>query len=88
MFRWGAKENLARLMEAQGHPEMAVRYLTDQPDGYLATGDLLKARNLLWKHPFAPESPDQVPNVLAPPDSEGPASSPASHSLERLGLDR
>lgn len=88
MFRWGAKENLARLMEAQGHPALAVRYLTDQPEGYLTAGDLLKARDLLWEHPFAPENPDEIPNVLSPPNSEGPDSSPASSSLERLGLDR
>lgn len=88
MFRWGAKENLARLMETQGRPKLAVRYLTDEPDGYLATGDLLKARDLLWAHPFAPESPDEVPNLPAPPDSEGPDSSPANSSPKRLGLDR
>jgi hypothetical protein len=88
MFRWGAKENLARLMESKGREELAVRYLTDQPEGYLTAGDLLRARELMWDHPFAPESADAVPSVIPGPETEGPESSPAHDSLEQMGIGR
>lgn len=88
MLRWGAKENLARLMKAKGREDLAVRFLTDQAEGYLTAGDLLQARDLMWDHPFAPEDADTVPRVIPGPETEGPESSPAHRSLERMGIGR
>lgn len=88
MYRWCAKENLARLAAAEGQDALAVRYLTDQEPNYLATGDLLKARDLLWPQPFAPEDPSAVPSVPAAPESEAPVSLPSTSTAQNLGLDR
>lgn len=62
MFRWGAQANLARLREAKGDPSRAVAYYSQGDPTTQGHGNLLRARELVWRDPTAP-----VPDPLPPP---------------------
>ena len=71
MFRWGAQSNLGRLNEAQGDLEEAVIYYSEPDPTAQHHGNLLRARDLVLKDPFAP-----VPAPLPPPPSSAPNAPP------------
>jgi hypothetical protein len=54
MFRWGAQANLARLREARGDLLKATAYYTANDPTTQRHGNLLKARELIWRDPTAP----------------------------------
>ena len=52
MLRWGAQTNLGRICEARGDRAGAIAFYT-QPDATTQRhGNLLRARDLVWAHPF------------------------------------
>lgn len=53
MYRWGARSNLGRLMEARGDLPAAIAYYSAPDPTTQRIGDLLRARDLLWRDPFA-----------------------------------
>jgi hypothetical protein len=56
-FRWGADANLGRIYEAMGEPRLALRHYTRNNPGaptWQRQGNLLRARELAWREPFAP----------------------------------
>jgi tetratricopeptide (TPR) repeat protein len=52
MFRWGANANLARIREARGDVEAAIGYYTQADPTPQGAGNLVKARELLWREPM------------------------------------
>lgn len=81
MFRWGAETNLAKIYEANGQTARAIRYYTLPQPTPQFHGNLLRARDLVWKHPF---TPGPTPPVVSPPagelgePSDAQAAAPAS----------
>ena len=65
MFRWGAASNLARIHAEEGQVATAIRYLTVEMPTPQTHGNLLRARDLIFRDPFAPLGP--VPAVVPPP---------------------
>ena len=63
-FRWGAQANLARLKEAKGDFAGAVAYFCAKDSTSQRHGNLLRARELVWRDPTAPCPPPLPP---APP---------------------
>jgi hypothetical protein len=64
MFRWGAQADLARLREAKGDAPGAIAYYAQNDPTSQRHGNLLRARELVWRDPTAPP-PKPVP--LPPP---------------------
>ena len=62
MFRWGAQANLARLLRGQGRPTPAAiaYYAADDPTTQ-RHGNLLRARDLVWRDPTAPAADPPPP---------------------------
>jgi hypothetical protein len=69
MFRWGAQSNLGRLAEAKGDRATATAYYSQKDPTTQRYGNLLRARDLVWRDPTAP-CPDPLPP--APPDDSAP----------------
>lgn len=65
MFRWGAHHNLGRLYEAEGRPELAARHYAQADPTGQSVGNRLRARPLIWSHPFVPDA--DVPPLPTPP---------------------
>jgi hypothetical protein len=58
MFRWGANTNLARIQEARKDDQAAISYYTQFDPTSQGTGNLLRARELVWRDPLSrPTSP-------------------------------
>jgi hypothetical protein len=55
MYRWGALSNLARLYDDQGKIPLAIRYYSEPKPTAQYHGDLLRARELVWRKPFVPD---------------------------------
>jgi hypothetical protein len=68
MYRWGAQSNLGRLHEQGGNLALAVRYYCEPKPTWQMHGDLLRARELVWRSPFVPGR--------TPLPQQGPAGSP------------
>ena len=66
MLRWGALANLARLAEARGDRAAALTYYLQNYQTSDRHGNLLKARQVAWDHPF--DEP-VAPLPTAPPDT-------------------
>ena len=64
MFRWGAQANLGRLCEAKGDTAGAIAYYTQVDPTAQRHGNLVRARELVWRDPTAPPPPPLPP---APP---------------------
>lgn len=64
MYRWGAESNLARLNEAKGSKDLAIRYYSELKPTWQEHGDLLRARELIWQNPFVPQS-KQLPQTTS-----------------------
>jgi len=76
MFRWGAHANLGRIYEAMGDSRRAIAHYTQVDPTMQYHGNLLKARELVWRDPTA-----AVPDPLPPAPKEftriaAPAASP------------
>ncbi|WP_165230262.1 tetratricopeptide repeat protein [Aquisphaera insulae] len=59
-FRWGASANLGRIYEALGDERQAIRHyaMTGVSDPtWQRHGNLLRARDLVFRHPFSADSP-------------------------------
>jgi hypothetical protein len=68
MYRWGAQSNLGQLNELKGNVPLAIRYYCEtKPTGQMH-GDLLRARDLIWKDPFVP-GPTQSPQGAPAPNT-------------------
>ena len=63
MFRWGAQANLGRLYEARGDDARAIAYYTQSDPTSQRHGNLVRARELVWRDPTA----DLPPPLPAPP---------------------
>jgi hypothetical protein len=61
MYRWGAQANLARLREAKGDVSKAIAYYSQNDPTAQRHGNLLRARDLVWRDPTAPR-PDPLPD--------------------------
>jgi hypothetical protein len=66
MFRWGAETNLAKLLEARGETALATAYFAQEMPTPQHHGNLLRARDLIWRNPAAPLAPRLPP--APPPD--------------------
>lgn len=68
LYRWGAHTNLGYIHEAQGRPIEAIRHLAEPQATPQEPANLLRARRLIWEHPFvpdAPETPADAPRTAA-----------------------
>ena len=61
MFRWGANANLARIHEARKDDQAAIDYYTRFDPTSQHAGNLLRARELVWRNPTA------QPAIAPPP---------------------
>jgi hypothetical protein len=62
MFRWGAQTNLGLLNEAKGDMARAVAYYSEDDPTSQHQGNLVRARELVWRNPTA-----ALPAPLPPP---------------------
>ena len=65
MYRWGAQANLARLYEARGDVARAADYYSQPDPTSQHHGNLLRARDLIWREPTAPLPPPLPPALEA-----------------------
>ena len=70
MFRWGAHTNLGRIYEARQNGRAAIAHFTRVDPTPQYVGNLLRARELVWRDPMSPP-PDQLP-AAPPPKSFNP----------------
>jgi hypothetical protein len=69
MLRWGANANLARICESKKDYRRAVAYSTEPDPTAQYVGNLLRARELVWKDPMATAvslPPPPPPKTKAP----------------------
>ncbi len=52
MFRWGANANLGRIYETKKDPCRAIAYYTQRDPTHQYVGNLLRARELVWRDPM------------------------------------
>jgi tetratricopeptide (TPR) repeat protein len=52
MIRWSALSNMARICEAKGDHPTAIAFYAQDCQMFQRHGNLLRARNLVWNHPF------------------------------------
>jgi len=82
MFRWGANANLGRIYESKKDNRRAIAHLTQHDPTAQYVGNLLRARELLWRDPTAgavalPSAPLPKPKA---PQSAGPANVPRARA--------
>jgi hypothetical protein len=65
MFRWGANANLGRIHETWNNRRAAIGYYTQVDPTSQHSGNLLRARELVWSDPMAPV-PDPLPAAPEP----------------------
>jgi hypothetical protein len=65
MFRWGANANLGRIHEARNDSRGAVAHYTEHDPTSQYVGNLLRARELVWRDPMN-TPPDPLPSPPAP----------------------
>ncbi len=75
MFRWGAATNLGLMNAEDGNHALAIRYLSLENPTLQATGNLLRARKLIFQDPFVPlkETPKVIPSKEMPAMNAPPA---------------
>ncbi len=61
MLRWGALTNLGRISEARGDRAPAIAYYSQDVKTPQRHGNLIRARNLVWGHPFDEPAPPLPP---------------------------
>ncbi|HZW29306.1 MAG TPA: tetratricopeptide repeat protein [Isosphaeraceae bacterium] len=76
MFRWGAHTNLGRIYEARQNTRAAIGHYTQFDPTSQYVGNLLRARELVWRDPMSPP-PDPLP---APPPPKPVNPRPAAPS--------
>src|SRR5262249_22046493 len=64
MFRWGASTNLGRIHEARNNTRGAIAYYTQRNPTSQYVGNLLRARELVWRDPMT-LPPDPLPPAPA-----------------------
>jgi len=79
MFRWGAGANLGRLREAAGDPTRAIAYDCLNDPTAQRHGNLLRARDLVWRDPTS-ALPGEIPPA---PPAVAPAAAAAMAPLDR-----
>ena len=52
MFRWGANANLGRIYEIKNDACRAIAYYTQRDPTQQYVGNLLRARELVWRDPM------------------------------------
>ncbi len=52
LFRWGANANLARIQESKHDDQAAIDYYTQYDPTSQGAGNLLRARELVWRNPL------------------------------------
>jgi hypothetical protein len=72
MFRWGAHANLGRIYEAWNDDRRAIAHFTQSNPTPQYVGNLLRARELVWRNPMNPQ-PDPLPAAPAPKPLSAPA---------------
>ena len=79
MFRWGASTNLGRIDEARQKSRSAIAHYTQLDPTPQYVGNLLRARELVWRDPMSPP-PDPLPAAPKPkpvvPRPAAPAAPP------------
>ncbi len=86
MFRWGAHSNLGRIYEAMGDSRRAIAHYTQADPTMQHHGNLLRARELVWKDPSAavpdplPPAPKEFTRLAAPASASTSAPEPATAS--------
>jgi hypothetical protein len=65
MFRWGANTNLGKIHEARNDARAAIAYYTQRDLTFQSVGNLLRARELVWRDPMSPP-PDPLPPAPEP----------------------
>jgi tetratricopeptide (TPR) repeat protein len=61
LYRFGAYANLGMLAELEGEYDLATYCYSRPNPTSQAFGNLYRARNLVWKQPFASKNPPEVP---------------------------
>ena len=69
MYRWGALTNLGRLEQAKGGLDLATAYFGAPNPTTQGHGNLLRARDIVWKNPLSPVAPTLPPPP--PPPASG-----------------
>ncbi|MFI5458825.1 MAG: hypothetical protein ACHRXM_25635 [Isosphaerales bacterium] len=75
MFRWGANANLGRIYESKKDNRRAIAHWTQHDPTAQYVGNLLRARELLWRDPMvgavslpsAPQPKPRAPRPAEPP---------------------
>jgi len=86
MLRWGASANLGRIYEIKKEDGRAIAYETQRDPTSQYVGNLLRARELVWRNPIA-----AAPGVLLPsppPPKAARRRSVAPASTPRAGIGR
>jgi hypothetical protein len=65
MFRWGAHANLGRIYEAKNDIRGAIAHYTQRDPTSQYVGNLLRARELIWRDPMS-TPPDPLPPAPEP----------------------
>jgi hypothetical protein len=82
MYRWGAETNLALLNDAQGNTALAIRYYNEPKPTKQYHGDLLRARDLVWKDPFVPDAAIRPVQGPKPADGNTQAANAGPRAVE------
>jgi hypothetical protein len=85
MLRWGAAANLGRIYEAKKEDRQAIAYDTQRDPTSQYVGNMLRARELVWRSPFASAEPAVVLPPAPPPRpprkrSVAPATTPRGNA--------
>jgi len=76
MFRWGANANLGRIYESRKEYGNAIAHYSARNPTVQFVGNLIRARELVWRDPMAPR-PDPLPPAPLPrPFRPAPAAAP------------
>jgi hypothetical protein len=84
LYRWGVRTNLAFLAEARGDLTAAVRDYCAPTGTFQDIGNRLRARDLIWRDPFAREGASPPSAPASSPESPA-ASAPAAATSSTKG---
>jgi hypothetical protein len=86
MLRWGANSNLGRIYEAMNDRAQAIAYDTQPDPTTQGHGNVLRARELVWRSPLA-VAPVILPRAPAPQPIAAAPSNPAARKAAARGPD-
>lgn len=86
MYRWGASANLGRLLAAKGQLPEAIAHYCQTDNTTQKHGNLLSARDLVWREPTArlPKPLPPAPPPVFIPDTPSPTPPPSPLGPESL----